>query len=66
MGRERGGKIVAEIEFYLGLQSNPDLSASNVDGSGDRLKSGKIKLKEKPNRPQLEYRFQVIQRIARM
>jgi len=43
------------------LPSNPELlSPTKVDGSGDRLKKGKIKRKLKPNRPQLEHRFQPV------
>jgi len=40
------------------LPSNQELlSPTKIDGSGDRLKKGKIKRKTKPNRPQLEHRF---------
>ena len=43
------------------IPSNPELlSPSKIDGSGDRLKKGKIKRKLKPNRPQLEHRFQPV------
>jgi len=43
------------------LPSNPELlSPTKVDGSGDRLKKGKIKRRLKPNRPQLEHRFQPV------
>jgi len=43
------------------LPSTPDLlSPTKVDGSADRLKKGKIKRKVKPNRPQLEHRFQQV------
>jgi len=43
------------------LPSNPELlSPTKIDGSGDRLKKGKIKRKLKPNRPQLEHRFQPV------
>ena len=42
------------------LPPTPDLlSPTKVDGS-DRLKKGKIKRKVKPNRPQLEHRFQQV------
>jgi len=43
------------------LPSNPELlSPTKFDGSADRLKKGKIKRKVKPNRPQLEHRFQPV------
>lgn len=43
------------------LPSNPELlSPTKFDTSGDRLKKGKIKRKVKPNRPQLEHRFQPV------
>jgi len=43
------------------LPSNPELlSPTKVDGSGDRLKKGKIKRRVKANKPQLEHRFQPV------
>jgi len=36
------------------------LSPSKFDASADRLKKGKIKRKVKPNKPQLEYKFQSV------
>eukprot|EP00092_Neocalanus_flemingeri_P024308 GFUD01026364.1.p1 GENE.GFUD01026364.1~~GFUD01026364.1.p1 ORF type:complete len:333 (+),score=124.74 GFUD01026364.1:44-1042(+) len=54
------GPTIAKVDPSP-LPSNPDLlSPTKLDGSADRLKKGKIKRKTKPNRPQLEHRFQAV------
>ena len=46
---------------YTGINFNQELlSPSKFDASADRLKKGKIKRKSKPNKAQLEHRYQPV------